>query len=590
VTIATQSSRNDYTGDGSTKAFPFTFTADASTDVTVYVAQTLVTTGYTVTGTFPGTGTLTFTIAPISGAAVALVRATPYTQAVDLIENDPMAAATIERAFDKVTILAQQALEFATRGIRLVAGSVRAVTGLTMAEPIANKYLKINATCDGIELVALTVAGTYADPVTTKGDLIQGSATGAQERLGIGTGGQGLMVDPFYTRAAWMPGWLAWFTNKVDAALTAGDVVGISTACDRAVSLEDVSGCGKVFAVAPAAVGDDCSALFQIAGVAQNVKAQGTILRGDWVRKSATTKAVESTAVGSNCDRMIPAGTLGVALTTATGGFVDLLLFGRTHHQVPVLDQLTGLGLSNNGADATNDIDIALGAAASDDAGIANREILSLTAALTKRLDAGWSVGTNQGGLDTGAVGNGVYHIFVIKNPTSQSVDALFSLSATAPTLPSGYTKQRRIGTIIRAGATILLFDQFGDEFWLDAALIEIANAVPIAGATTITLAGVPTGVAMQAILNIELSPASTTQNGILLSALATTAATPTLNTTAPLATLIGGTTTALAAFMCGAQARVWTNTSAQIRHQAVAASGTWSLATLGWVDRRGRA
>ena len=92
-----------------------------------------------------------------------------------------------------------------------------------------------------------------------------------------------------------------------------------------------------------------------------------------------------------------------------------------------------GLTLANNVADATNDIDIAVGAAASDDA---TPTLLRLGAALTKRLDANWAVGTNQGGLDTGAVANDTYHVWLIRRPDTGVVDVLFSLSATAPTMP----------------------------------------------------------------------------------------------------------------------------------------------------------
>ncbi len=58
--------------------------------------------------------------------------------------------------------------------------------------------------------------------------------------------------------------------------------------------------------------------------------------------------------------------------------------------------------LSNN-ADATNDIDIAVGEAASDGA---TPFLMTLASSITKRLDAAWSVGTGNGGLDTGSIAN----------------------------------------------------------------------------------------------------------------------------------------------------------------------------------------
>src|SRR5512133_276527 len=60
---------------------------------------------------------------------------------------------------------------------------------------------------------------------------------------------------------------------------------------------------------------------------------------------------------------------------------------------------ITGLTLSNNVGDSNNDLDIAAGRVG---AGTVNY-IFILTSALSNQLDAAWAVGTNHGGLDTGA-------------------------------------------------------------------------------------------------------------------------------------------------------------------------------------------
>src|SRR5438046_403576 len=57
-----------------------------------------------------------------------------------------------------------------------------------------------------------------------------------------------------------------------------------------------------------------------------------------------------------------------------------------------------GLGMSN-AADANNDITVAAGKCRSED----DTEDLVLAAPITKQLDAGWAVGNNAGGLNTGA-------------------------------------------------------------------------------------------------------------------------------------------------------------------------------------------
>lgn len=81
-----------------------------------------------------------------------------------------------------------------------------------------------------------------------------------------------------------------------------------------------------------------------------------------------------------------------------------------------------GLTLTN-GTDATNDIDIAVGAAADD----SENRVLRLTSALTKQLDAAWAVGSAAGGLDIGTIANGTYHVWLIYRSDTAVTDALYS-------------------------------------------------------------------------------------------------------------------------------------------------------------------
>lgn len=100
----------------------------------------------------------------------------------------------------------------------------------------------------------------------------------------------------------------------------------------------------------------------------------------------------------------------------------------------------------------TSGVDIAAGECRSDDDDVN----LYTTSTLTKLLSANWAVGSAAGGLDTGArAASTWYHIYIIYNPTTLVTDALLSLSATTPTMPSGYTKKRMIGAI-RTGVTNL--------------------------------------------------------------------------------------------------------------------------------------
>jgi len=115
--------------------------------------------------------------------------------------------------------------------------------------------------------------------------------------------------------------------------------------------------------------------------------------------------------------------------------------------------------IANNATDANNDIDFSAGVFQfSDGSGQA-----VATAIMTKRLDATWSAGTNQGGLLNGTAVpkaiNSTYHCYKIYNPTTGVEDSAFLLgiAGTAPdptsVLPSGFTKFKRVASILTDGS-----------------------------------------------------------------------------------------------------------------------------------------
>jgi len=107
---------------------------------------------------------------------------------------------------------------------------------------------------------------------------------------------------------------------------------------------------------------------------------------------------------------------------------------------------------------------------------------------IIKQIDATWAVGTNKGGLDTGTVANTTwYYLFAIYDPTTKTVDALFSASPTAPTMPSGYTKKKLVGIVRTDGsANILSFTQLNNLFNFTNPYAIFDGGVS-AGVTTVT-------------------------------------------------------------------------------------------------------
>lgn len=125
---------------------------------------------------------------------------------------------------------------------------------------------------------------------------------------------------------------------------------------------------------------------------------------------------------------------------------------------------MVGMTLANAPADLDHDITISPGQRRNT----ANTTNMDLVSAITKRIDAAWAAGNNAGGLDTGTVAaNKTYFLHAIKNTTTNVVDALFSLSPTAPAMPSGYAARRRLGPVLTdASANIYPFLQTGGWFY----------------------------------------------------------------------------------------------------------------------------
>ncbi|OKO67260.1 hypothetical protein [Bradyrhizobium sp. NAS96.2] len=206
-----------------------------------------------------------------------------------------------------------------------------------------------------------------------------------------------------------------------------------------------------------------------------------------------------------------------------------------------------------------------------------------MAAPIAKSIGSNWSAGNNGGILDTGAAATGFYHIHLIKNPTTQAVDVLASLSATAPMLPAGYTLFRRIGSQwLGSGGLWLQLLQRGQEFWWPGVSLDVAVTNLGVALTNYTLASVPLGVQVQAILNVI--GWSSSQNCIWVvhdKAMADVA--PGYNaygTGAEVTTVSSGNVTEI---------RVWTDTAQGIVARSTTANTTFRIATRGWFDLLGK-
>ena len=182
MTISTTIIKSSYSGNGSTTAFTYNFKITDQDDIEVIIRSAngtetvkTLTTHYTVSGVGGNSGTVTFTAGniPVTGETVLLRRSTPQTQAMDLIDNDPMSADTIEDAHDKVVAITQELQEQIDRSIKLSRTNTMTSTEFTVdASSRANKILAFDSAG---EISVTQELGTYkgTDATTTTAAYVQ---------------------------------------------------------------------------------------------------------------------------------------------------------------------------------------------------------------------------------------------------------------------------------------------------------------------------------------------------------------------------------------------------------------------------------
>ena len=177
MTISTTIIKNSYSGDASNDTFAYQFKISTIADMQVIIrsaagAETVktLTTHYTVTGAGESSGgNVVFEAGHIPAATetVILRRSTTQTQALDLVENDPFTADSVENAFDKNLAILQELQEQANRSLKISRTNTMTSTEFTnSATDRASKVLAFDA--DG-ELSVTQELGTYqgTDATTT---------------------------------------------------------------------------------------------------------------------------------------------------------------------------------------------------------------------------------------------------------------------------------------------------------------------------------------------------------------------------------------------------------------------------------------
>lgn len=350
MTIATENYRNTYNGDCSTTTFQYSFRVLDQSHLAVYVGGTLktITADYTVSGVDAAAGgNVILNTPPGCGIFVVIERDAPFTQTTAYTEGGRFPASSHEKALDKLTMLAQQLLSVVQRSWRFAVGSPYAADGYTVDEPRAGYYLRIKSDCSGVEYVGLENCGTYANPVTTKGDLIRGGDVGEQERFGVGAAGTVVTSQPDTGKPGWSAGGSVLLRNKLDAQADAGKVFVLDPHCNSAFITctpyaTSGSMCQRFTVIASASVGDDCQGMLLYSGGPVTVLAHGNVARGEYVRMGSSIGAVATTCVSHEHHRPVPRGSIGIATSHSSGGCVSIIKFPYPASGAPGVSRVAG--------------------------------------------------------------------------------------------------------------------------------------------------------------------------------------------------------------------------------------------------------
>lgn len=218
MTIEAQTPRVSYTGNGVTTAFSVNFQFQDAADLQVRkVIGTTVTTpvldtDYTVTGGDGDTGTVTFLVAPASGAKIVIFADPIQEQELDLQEGNAAPAEAQERALDRHTTLIQRLSNLLSRAIRLPEGWTATFDATLPIDLAAGDSIVVNEAGTGLAAGenfltqnSQTLSNNQSSPASVTGALYAPATyskvvfTANVERIGSSTY-EGLITAIFTTR------------------------------------------------------------------------------------------------------------------------------------------------------------------------------------------------------------------------------------------------------------------------------------------------------------------------------------------------------------------------------------------------------
>lgn len=174
MTINTDLSRAQYTGNGVTTAF--TFASRVLADSHLRAIRTITATGattelilnsggadgFSVAGVGGVSCTVNVITAPTASQTLTIIRSIPFTQTADYVPNDPFPAETHEDALDKLTMIDQQQADEIGRSLKFPETSATSLVGLLPQTPTADAALVWDGTTGSVKNGPTTIDITNA--------------------------------------------------------------------------------------------------------------------------------------------------------------------------------------------------------------------------------------------------------------------------------------------------------------------------------------------------------------------------------------------------------------------------------------------
>lgn len=344
MTVATTNLTANFTGDGSTTTFPFTFALQLPSDLQVFLNSVIqLTSVYTVSINANGVGgNVIFITAPAAAVKIFFERVLPFTQLTHLSSEGAIPSISLEQMIDR-TVMIDQQLSLAGSLTLSIPASLAGIVSTVLPIPIPSAFLQWDPTGTFIVSGLISTGGGALGPsVTTPNALaLWNSTNGTLLANGpaLGTTGQVLTSNG--------PGVAPSFQNvSAGAALPSGSIImwygSTSAPPSGYVICDGNNGTPNMIGMIP------MGAQFSGGVASPNANGYGNQLTtslGITVGSATHTHNVSGTGTGSGATN--PASA---AISVTSGGASGVATFNHAH-SFSVATTVTGItGFQNTGA------------------------------------------------------------------------------------------------------------------------------------------------------------------------------------------------------------------------------------------------